>query len=129
MLRPGPAVDALTDKTEPVIERPDPNVILVAAGDELFDPNNSELALNGANCPVPTTFAPSCVAPTDPAIICADPIELDAINPVPNVILEAAGDELLEPISSDGPDSGANCPFPTTLAPNCVAPTHLENLT
>ncbi len=36
---------------------------------------------------------------TDPAIICADPIELDAINPVPNVILEAAGDELLEPIS------------------------------
>ncbi len=39
-----------------------------------------------------------CVAPTDPAIICADPIELDAINPSPNVILEAAGDELLEPI-------------------------------
>ncbi len=30
----GTAVDALTDKTEPVIERPDPNVILVAAGDE-----------------------------------------------------------------------------------------------
>ncbi len=44
----GTAVDALTDKTEPVIERPDPNFILVAAGDELFDPNNSELALNGA---------------------------------------------------------------------------------
>ncbi|AAK82126.1 265L [Invertebrate iridescent virus Kaz2018] len=75
----GTAVDAFTDKTDPVIERPDPNVILVAAGDELFDPNNSELALNGANCPVPTTFAPSCVAPTDPAIICADPIELDAM--------------------------------------------------
>ncbi len=32
----GTAVDALTDKTEPVIERPDPNVILVAAGDELL---------------------------------------------------------------------------------------------
>ncbi len=123
MLRPGLQLDALTDKTEPVIERPDPNVILVAAGDELFDPNNSELALNGANCPVPTTLLQVVLAPQTLRNICADPIELDAINPVPNVILEAAGDELLEPISSDGPDSGANCPFPTTLAPNCVAPT------